>query len=43
MHVPYMLIHRGSSLRPPIAFGVVELKGVHGTFTDGTLKSEAAV
>jgi hypothetical protein len=43
MHIPHMLIDRGCCLRAPVTFGVVELKCVHGEFTDGTLKSEAAV
>lgn len=38
-----MLIHRGGRLRAPIAFGMVEIKGVDGKFTDGALKCEAAV
>jgi len=43
MHFPHMLIHRGSSLRAPIALGVVEIKRVYGEFTDGALKCKAAV
>jgi len=43
MHISNMLIHSGSCLRAPIAFGVVEIKCVHGEFADGTLKGEAAV
>jgi hypothetical protein len=43
MHFPHMLIHRGSSLRAPIALGVVEIKGVYGEFTNGALKCKAAV
>lgn len=38
-----MLIDRRSSLRAPIAFGVIEIQRVYGKFTDCTLEGKSAV
>jgi hypothetical protein len=43
MQFPHVLIDRCSSLCAAIAVRVVEIQGVDGEFTDGTLKLKAAI